>query len=86
MLRKHRQNFLVRSGQSRILEQMPLHAQFELVVRVHEGPPGAVFIAVEPFRFRRHAPRLLMVDVSTKTNKGRYVNQIASQNVPLEHS
>jgi hypothetical protein len=40
-----------------------------LVVRVHEGPPGAVFIAVEPFRFRRHAPRLLMVDVSTKMTR-----------------
>ena len=56
---EHGQDLVVGVGQSGVLEQVPPQAQVELVVHVHEGPPGAVFAGVEPLRFRRHGLMLL---------------------------
>jgi hypothetical protein len=56
--REHGEDLVVGVGQSRVLEQVLAQTQGELVMRVQEGPPGAVFARVEPLRFRRHAPIL----------------------------
>ena len=60
MPREHCEDLVVGPGQSGVLEQLPTKAEGELVVHVQEGPPGAVFARVEPVRFRRHAPILLL--------------------------
>jgi hypothetical protein len=48
VLREHREDLVVGLGQPGVLQQVPLQTHGELVVRVLEGPPGAVFAGVEP--------------------------------------
>jgi hypothetical protein len=56
--REDREDLVVGPRQPRVLEQVLIQVRVELVTRVHEGPPSAVFAGVEPVRFHRHAPIL----------------------------
>jgi hypothetical protein len=51
VLREHREELVVGLRQPGFLEQELVQAHGELVVRVHEGPPCAVFAGAEPVRF-----------------------------------
>ena len=57
VLREHREDLVVGLGQPGVLQQVPVQTHGELVARVHEGPPGAVFAGVEPVRFAVMRPR-----------------------------
>src|SRR5262245_47833188 len=52
VLREHRQDLVVGPGQARFL-QAPFQVHVELMMRVLEGPPGAVFTRVQPVRFHQ---------------------------------
>src|SRR6185312_17212461 len=71
--REHRQDLVVGAGQARFL-QAAVQVHDELMMRVHEGPPGAVFTRVQPVRFHQpphsvdwltHQPTRLKVEEST---------------------
>jgi hypothetical protein len=50
--REHRQDLVVGPGQARFLKAS-VQVDFDLLMRVHEGSPGAVFTRVQPVRFHQ---------------------------------